>query len=272
MLVDSHCHLDFPDFAGELDAIVARAQAAGVARIVTISTRIRRHAEVLAIAEHFPDVYCSVGTHPHNAHEELDITVDELIGRTRHPKVVAIGEAGLDYHYDSSPRDAQTQGFRNHIAAARATGLPLVIHSRDADADMARMLEEETGKGAFPAVLHCFTGGRDLAQRAIALGLFISFTGILTFKNSDELRALAQGLPADRILVETDAPYLAPGVHRGKRNEPAYVVETAKVLAASRGVSLEEIERQTTENFFRLFRKVPRQAASADKLAQSAQA
>jgi TatD DNase family protein len=272
MLVDSHCHLDFPDFAGELDAIVARAQAAGVARIVTISTRIRRHAEVLAIAERFPDVYCSVGTHPHNAHEELDITVDELIGRTRHPKVVAIGEAGLDYHYDSSPRDAQTQGFRDHIAAARATGLPLVIHSRDADADMARMLEEETGKGAFPAVLHCFTGGRDLAQRAIALGLFISFTGILTFKNSDELRALAQGLPADRILVETDAPYLAPGVHRGKRNEPAYVVETAKVLAASRGVSLEEIERQTTENFFRLFRKVPRQAASADKLAQSAQA
>jgi TatD DNase family protein len=272
MLVDSHCHLDFPDFAGELDAIVARAQAAGVARIVTISTRIRRHAEVLAIAERFPDVYCSVGTHPHNAHEELDITVDELIGRTRHPKVVAIGEAGLDYHYDSSPRDAQTQGFRDHIAAARATGLPLVIHSRDADADMARMLEEETGKGAFPAVLHCFTGGRDLAQRAIALGLFISFTGILTFKNSDELRALAQGLPADRILVETDAPYLAPGVHRGKRNEPAYVVETANVLAASRGVSLEEIERQTTENFFRLFRKVPRQAASADKLAQSAQA
>jgi TatD DNase family protein len=272
MLIDSHCHLDFPDFAGELDAIVTRAQAAGIARIVTISTRIKRHAEVLAIAERFPDVYCSVGTHPHNAHEELDITVDELIGRTRHPKVVAIGEAGLDYHYDLSPRAAQTQGFRNHIAAARATGLPLVIHSRDADADMARMLEEETGKGAFPAVLHCFTGGRDLAQRAIALGLFISFTGILTFKNSDELRALAQGLPADRILVETDAPYLAPGSHRGKRNEPAYVVETAKVLAAARGVSLEEFERQTTENFFRLFRKVPRQPASADKLAQSAPA
>jgi TatD DNase family protein len=272
MLVDSHCHLDFPDFAGELDAIVARAQAAGIARIVTISTRIKRHAEVVAIAEHFPDVYCSVGTHPHNAHEELDITVDALIGRTRHPKVVAIGEAGLDYHYDSSPRDAQTQGFRNHIAAARATGLPLVIHSRDADTDMARMLEEETGKGAFPAVLHCFAGGRDLAQRAIALGLFISFTGILTFKKSDELRAIARGLPADRILVETDAPYLAPGSHRGKRNEPAYVVETAKVLAAARGVSLEEIERQTSDNFFRLFRKVPRQAASADKFSQSAQA
>ena len=272
MLIDSHCHLDFPDFAGELDAVVARAQAAGIARIVTISTRIKRHAEVLAIAEHFPEVYCSVGTHPHNAHEELDITVDELIGRTRHPKVVAVGEAGLDYHYDSSPRDAQTQGFRNHIAAARATGLPLVIHSRDADEEMARTLEEETGKGAFPAVLHCFTGGRALAQRAIALGLFISFTGILTFKNSDELRAIAQGLPADRILVETDAPYLAPGGHRGKRNEPAYMVETAKVLAAARGVSLAETERQTTENFFRLFGKVPRQVTSADKFAQSAQA
>jgi TatD DNase family protein len=272
MLVDSHCHLDFPDFAGELDDIVARAQATGIARIVTISTRIKRHPELLAIAERFPQVYCSVGTHPHNAHEELDITVDDLIGRTRHPKVVAIGEAGLDHHYDLSPRDAQAQGLRNHIAAARATGLPLVIHSREADDDMARTLEEETGKGAFPAVLHCFTGGRDLARRAIALGLYISFTGILTFKKSDELRAIAKSLPADRILVETDAPYLAPGSHRGKRNEPAYVVETAKVLAAARGVSPDEIARQTTENFFRLFRKVPRQAASADKFTQSVQA
>jgi len=257
MLIDSHCHLDFPDFAAELDAVVARAHAAGIARIVTISTRVKRHAEVLAVAERFPEVYCSVGTHPHHAHEELDIGTDELIARTRHPKVVGIGEAGLDYHYDSSPRDAQEQGFRNHIAAARATALPLVIHSRDADADMARILEEETGKGAFPAVLHCFTGGRDLAQRAIALGLFISFTGILTFKKSDELRAIAQSLPADRILVETDAPYLAPGPHRGKRNEPAFVTETAKVLAATRSVSADEIARQTTDNFHRLFRKVP---------------
>jgi TatD DNase family protein len=272
MLVDSHCHLDFPDFADELDAVVGRARAAGIAPIVTISTRVKRHAEVLAIAERFPEVYCSVGTHPHHAQEELDIGVDALIDHTRHPKVVAIGEAGLDYHYDRSPRDAQVQGLRNHIAAARSTGLPLVIHSRDADDDMARMLEEETAKGAFPAVLHCFTGGRDLAQRAIALGLFISFTGILTFKKSDELRAIAQGLPADRILVETDAPYLAPGRHRGKRNEPAFVVETARVLAETRGVSPEEIARQTSENFFRLFRKVPRQSASADKPTRSAQA
>jgi TatD DNase family protein len=176
---------------------------------------------------------------------------------------VAIGEAGLDYHYDLSPRAAQERGFRNHIAAARETGLPLVIHSREADADMAAILEEETGKGAFAAVLHCFTGGRDLAQRAVALGLFVSFTGILTFKRSDELRAIAAELPADRILVETDAPYLAPGRHRGKRNEPAYVVETANVLAQTRNVAFEEIARQTTENFFRLFSKVPRQAAAA---------
>jgi TatD DNase family protein len=269
MLIDSHCHLDFPDFAGELDAVVARAQAAGVGRIVTISTRVKRHAEVLAIAERFPDVYCSVGTHPHNAHEELDVTADELIARTRHPKVVAIGEAGLDYHYDHSPRDAQERGFRNHIAAARATELPLVIHSREADDDMARILEEETGKGAFPAVLHCFTGSRELAERAIALGLFISFTGILTFKKSDDLRSIAKSLPAGRVLVETDAPYLAPGRYRGKRNEPAYVAETAKVLAETRGVSLDEIARETNAGFFRLFSKVPRPEAGADKFMQA---
>jgi TatD DNase family protein len=263
MLVDSHCHLDFPDFASELDAVVARAEAAGVGRIVTISTRVRRHADVLAIAERFPDVYCSVGTHPHNAHEELDVTAAELVQRARHPKVVAIGEAGLDYHYDYSPRDAQEQGFRAHIAAARETALPLVIHCREADADMARILEEETARGPFSAVLHCFTGTRELALAGIRLGLYVSFTGILTFKNSAYLREIAVELPADRILVETDAPYLAPGRYRGKRNEPAYVVETAKVLAQARGTSLDEIARQTTENFFRLFAKVPRAAAAA---------
>jgi len=263
MLIDSHCHLDFPDFADELDAVVARARAADIGRIVTISTRVAKHAGLIAIAERFPDVFCSVGTHPHNAHEELDITTADLVARTRHPKVVAIGEAGLDYHYDLSPRDAQEQGFRAHIAAARETGLPLVIHAREADADVADILEEETRRGAFPAVLHCFTGGRDLAQRAIALGLSISFTGILTFKKSDDLRAIAAELPADRILVETDAPYLAPGKFRGKRNEPSFVVETAKALAQVRGVSHDDIARQTTENFFRLFSKVPRSAAAA---------
>jgi TatD DNase family protein len=263
MLVDSHCHMDFPDFASELDAVVARARAAGIARLVTICTRVRKFPQVLAVAEKFPEIFCSVGTHPHNAHEELDIDAKALIDLTKHPKVVAIGEAGLDYHYDKSPRDAQAQGFRQHIQAARETGLPLVIHSREADADMARILEEETGKGAFLAVLHCYTGGRDLAFKAIELGLYIGFTGILTFKNGQDLRDLAKDLPAERILVETDAPYLAPLPYRGKRNEPAHVVETAKVLAATRGVSVDDIARQTTENFFRLFGKVPKTLANA---------
>jgi len=263
MLVDSHCHLDFPDFQGELDSIISRAREAGLIRMVTISTRVRRHGEVRAVAERFPDVFCSVGTHPHYAREELEISAADLAARTQHPKVVAIGEAGLDYHYHNSPRDAQERGFRNHIAAARETGLPLVIHSRDADDDMARILEEEMGEGTFPAVLHCFTGSSDLARRAVAIGLFISFTGIVTFKKSDELRRIAASLPADRFLIETDAPYLAPGVFRGKRNEPAYVVETAKVLAEVRGVSYAELARQTTANFFRLFQKVPRPAAAA---------
>ena len=257
ILVDSHCHLDFPDFVPDVGAIVERAAAAHIARIVSISTRVRRFDELLAIVEQFPDVYCSVGTHPHYAHEELDLTVEELVDRSRHPKVVAIGEAGLDYHYDYSPRDAQEIGFRRHIAAARATRLPLVVHAREADADIGRILEEETGEGHFPAVLHCFTAGRELALRAIDLGFYIGFTGILTFKNSEELRAIAAQLPADRILVETDAPYLAPGKFRGKRNEPSYLTETAKVLAATRGVTFDDIARQTTENFFRLFNKVP---------------
>jgi TatD DNase family protein len=257
MLVDSHCHLDFPDFADDLAAIVARAEAAGIGRIVTISTRVKQIDTLLGITTHFPNVYCSVGTHPHNADEEDGIAAGQLIELTKHPKVVALGEAGLDYFYQHGSRQAQERGFRTHIAAARATGLPLVIHTREADDDCARILEEEMTKGSFRAVLHCYTGGRELAMKAIALGLSISFTGILTFKKSQALRDLAAELPADRIMVETDAPYLAPGKFRGKRNEPAYVVEIAKVLADARGVSLEEISRQTTENFFRLFSKVP---------------
>jgi TatD DNase family protein len=263
MLVDSHCHLDFPDFAPELDAVVSRAAAAGVGHMVTISTRVRRHAQVLAIAERFPTVTCSVGTHPHHAHEELDITAADLIERARHPKVVAIGEAGLDYHYDFSTPDAQAQGFRTHIAAARATQLPLVIHTREADEDCARILEDEMGKGAFPAVLHCYTGGPELARRAVALGCHIGFTGIVTFKNSGALREIAAAVPAGHFLIETDAPYLAPLPYRGKRNEPAYVTEVAKVLATVRGVSADEIARQTTDNFFKLFAKVPRPAQAA---------
>jgi TatD DNase family protein len=263
MLVDSHCHLDFPDFAGELDDVVARARAADVGRMVTISTRVKKHAQVLAIAEKFPDVFCSVGTHPHNAEEEQEVDAKALIALARHSKVVAIGEAGLDYHYDKSPRDLQAKSFRQHIAAARETQLPLVIHSRECDADMGRILEDEMGKGAFPAVLHCYTGGRELAFKAIELGLYISFTGILTFRNSGNLRELAAALPAERVLVETDAPYLAPMPYRGKRNEPAYVVETAKVLAQACNMPAEVIAAQTTENFFRLFAKVPRKLANA---------
>ncbi|MGJ5078447.1 TatD family hydrolase [Bradyrhizobium sp. HKCCYLS3013] len=263
MLVDSHCHLDFPDFAEDLDGIVTRAAAAGVGRMVTISTRVRRLPELLAIAERFDNVYCSVGTHPHNADEEDGIPAAELIALTRHPKVVALGEAGLDNFYDHGSKDAQERGFRAHIAAARDTGLPLVIHTREADAQCSRILEEEMARGPFNAVLHCYTGGRELAMKAIDLGLHISFTGIVTFKKSEALRALAAEVPADRIMVETDAPYLAPGKFRGKRNEPAYVVETAKVLAETRGVSLEEFSQQTTETFFKLFSKVPRPREAA---------
>jgi TatD DNase family protein len=262
MLVDSHCHLDFPDFAGDLDAIVARASAAGIERIVTISTRVRQLDTLLAITARFPEVYCSVGTHPHHADEEDGISPEQLSELTHHPKVVAVGEAGLDYFYQHGSREAQKRGFRSHIAAARATGLPLVIHTREADEDCGRILEDEMAKGSFRAVLHCYTGGRELAMKAISMGLSISFTGILTFKKSQVLRDLAAELPGDRIMVETDAPYLAPGKFRGKRNEPSYVGEIAKVLAEARGVSLEEISRQTTENFFRLFSKVPAGAAA----------
>ena len=260
MLVDSHCHLDFPDFAEERDEIVRRAVAAGVERMVTISTRVRRFPQVLEIAEAYEQVFCSVGTHPHNAAEEPEVTVDELVALSRHPKVVAIGEAGLDYHYDKSPRDLQAQGFRTHIAAARETGLPLVIHARSADDDIAAILQDETGKGAFPFILHCFSSGAALARTGVELGGYVSFSGILTFKNSADLRAIAADVPHDRLLVETDAPYLAPVPHRGKRNEPAFVAHTAAVLAQTIGMSPEELATVTTDNFFRLFSRMAKPA------------
>ncbi len=256
MLIDSHCHLDFPDFDSERDEIIANAKQAGVDLMVTICTRVRKFGKVKAIADRYENVFCSVGTHPHNAGEELDITVDDLLKLSEDNKVVAIGEAGLDFFYDKSPRDAQETGFRTHIKAARESGLPIVIHARDADTDMIRILEEEMGQGAFKAILHCFSSGRELAMRGIEMGLYVSFSGILTFKNSEEIRSIARDLPADRLLVETDAPYLAPPPHRGRRNEPAYVVNTAKVLAETRSTSLEDIAQQTTENFFRLFSKI----------------
>ena len=262
MLIDSHCHLDFPDFADELPQIVARAAQAGVGGMVTISTRVAKFPQVLAVAERFANVWCSVGTHPHNAAEEPDVTADQLVDLAGHPKVVAIGEAGLDFYYDKSPRDVQAAGFRTHIEAARRTGLPLVIHARDADEDIAAILRDETGKGAFPFILHCFSSGRKLAETGIELGGYVSFSGIVAFKNSDALRDIARALPADRLLVETDAPYLAPPPYRGKRNEPAYVVHTAKILAEARGVSEAEIADTTTANFFRLFAKAKEEAVA----------
>ncbi len=257
MLIDSHCHLDFPDFADELDDVIVRAEAAGLGRMVTICTRVRKFPQVLVVAERFENVFCSVGTHPHNAHEELDITPEEIIKLSKHPKVVAIGEAGLDYFYQKDHASAQAEGLRTHIKVARETQLPLVIHSRDADDDMITILTEETEQGAFPFVLHCFSSGRALAEAGVTLGGYVSLSGILTFNNSQEIRDIAADVPMDRLLVETDAPYLAPTPYRGKRNEPSYVIETAKVLAETKGVSVEEIWQVTTDNFFRLFNKVP---------------
>ncbi len=255
-LVDSHCHLDFPDFEEERDAVIERARARGVERFVTISTRVRQFAKLEALTERYEDVYASIGTHPHNAAEEPDVTAAELCRIAEAPKVVAIGEAGLDYHYDKSPREAQLAGFRTHIAAARDSCLPLVIHAREADEDIAAILEEEMGKGAFSAVLHCFSSGAELAQRGLALGLYVSFSGIVTFKNAQALRDVARAVPLDRMLVETDAPYLAPPPHRGKRNEPAFVADTAKILAEALDMPLATLAEATTENFYRLFSKV----------------
>ena len=258
MLVDHHCHLDFPEFAADLDGVVARAGANGVGMMVTISTRVRQFDRILAVAERFENVYGSVGTHPHNADEERDVPLADILERSKHPKVVAIGEAGLDYFYKRSTPENQAAGFRRHIEAARVTGLPLEIHTRDADADTLAILEDEHRKGAFPAVLHCFTGGRELAMRAVDLGLYVSFTGVVTFKKSEALRAIAREVPLDRLLVETDAPFLAPDPFRGKTNEPAYVVHTAAALADVKGVTADALATATTDNFFRLYAKADR--------------
>jgi TatD DNase family protein len=259
MLIDTHCHLDFADFEEERDAIVARAHEMGVRQMVTISTKVRKLDGLLALTERYPSVFCSVGTHPNSADQELDIQTEDLVRlANQHEKIVAIGEAGLDYFYDTVKPEDQKTGFLRHIAAARETQLPLVIHSRSADEDMAAILTEETGKGAFPFILHCFSAGPALAQTGVELGGYISFSGILTFPKSEELREIAKTIPHDRLLVETDAPYLAPKRWRGKRNEPSYVVNTAEVLADTIGVSMVEIADITTENAFRCFSKMTR--------------
>ncbi len=255
MLIDSHCHLDFENLAKDIEGVLARAAEAGVTGMVTISTHVEKFSTYAALAEQYKNVWCSVGTHPHHADQELHIQADDLVRLSAHPRCVAIGEAGLDYFYDNAPREAQAIGLRRHIEAARITGLPLVIHSRSADEDMAAILEEEAAKGSFPFVLHCFTAGADLARTALRLGGYISFSGIITFRNAEEIREVAASVPADRYLVETDAPYLAPIPHRGGTNEPSFVRHTAEKLAEVRGISLEQLGAETTANFARLFSK-----------------
>ena len=255
MLVDSHCHLDFPEFAPELDAVVARAKDAGVGVCVTIGTTLAKFPRVQQVAEQFDNLWCAVGIHPHEAKVEPLKDAGPLIERAQHPKVVGIGETGLDYYYEHSPREAQIANFRAHIAAARELKLPLIVHTRDAEDDTIRILREEMEQGAFTGLIHCFTGTRALAEAALDLGFCISASGIATFRKSDELRAVLKDVPLERLLVETDAPYLAPMPHRGKRNEPAFVKHTAEMLAELKGIRFEELANATTENFFRLFTK-----------------
>ncbi|MFO1127763.1 MAG: TatD family hydrolase [Rhodospirillales bacterium] len=255
MWVDSHCHLDFPDFGDDLDATVARAAEAGVTTMLTICTHLTRAARVLAVAERFANVFATVGVHPHEVAAEGVAAADRLARLAEHPKVVGFGETGLDFYYDHSPREVQEASFRAHIAAARSCRLPVVIHTRNADETTMRVLDEEMEQGGFTGVLHCFSSSEALARHAVALGLHISFSGILTFKKTEALQAIAAVVPDDRLLVETDAPYLAPVPHRGRRNEPAYTALTGARLAGIRGVEPADLAQTTSANFFRLFAK-----------------
>jgi TatD DNase family protein len=258
MLVDSHCHLEYPTLASDIEAVMARARAAGVGVCLSISTKLETFPRVRDMAVRFDDVWCSVGVHPHEAAVEPLADAAPLIERTSDPKVIGIGETGLDYFYEHSPRAAQEANFRAHIEAARRTRLPLIVHTRDAEDDTVAILREETAKGAFAGVLHCFTGTATLAQAALDLGFYISASGIMTFKKSEALRAVLKEVPLNRLLVETDAPYLAPAPHRGKPNEPSFVAHTAAALADLKGITAEELARATTDNFFRLFTKATR--------------
>ena len=262
-ITDSHCHLDFPDFAEELPAVIARARAAGVHRMVTICTRLRLEPQVSAIAEAHDGVFYAAGTHPMSAAEEPMATLDELLALARHPKFVGIGETGLDYHYTADTKAPQQESLRIHIEAARRTGLPLIIHARAADDDMARILSDEYRNGAYSCVMHCFSSGPGLARAALDLGFYLSMSGIAAFPKSQELRDIFAAAPIDRILLETDAPYLAPPPHRGRRNEPAYTAHTAKVGAEVYGLTLADFAAQTEQNFDRLFTKAAAHARQA---------
>ncbi len=255
MLIDSHCHLNYKGLVEDQQVVLARARAAGVGAFLNISTRASEWDEVIGLAERESDVMASVGIHPHEADLHPDVHTDTLVEKAQHPRVIGIGESGLDYYYDHSDRERQRQSFRSHIAAARETQLPLIVHTRDAEDDTFAILAEEMGKGAYPALIHCFTASQDFADKVLALGLTISISGIVTFKNARELQHVAKGIPADRLLVETDAPFLAPVPHRGRPCEPAFVADTARFLAELRGETFEALAAATTANFRALFTK-----------------
>ncbi|WP_332065563.1 TatD family hydrolase [Bartonella sp. CB189] len=256
MLIDTHCHLDFEDFSQDFDNVIQRALDADVKRMITISTYVHKLDKLLEITQAYDQVFCSVGTHPNHAHEEQNITAEKLIHFSKHPKVVAFGETGLDYYYDYSSPKEQKKIFLEHIIAARETQLPVIIHTRNADEDMAKILYEQTKEGAFPFVFHCYSSGMQLAHVGIELGGYISFSGILTFKNALEIREVAKIVPHKSLLIETDSPFLAPIPHRGKTNEPSFVRYTAAVLAETIDLNIEEIAQITTQNAFRLFNKM----------------
>ena len=258
MLVDSHCHLDFDTFDNDRAETIRRAKEAGIGTIVTICTRISQFQDILALAQTDEEIWCSVGIHPHQVDDEPDASVEDLIIRSTDPKVIGIGETGLDFYYETSSRESQSRSFRTHIAASRETQLPLIVHTRDADQDMANILEEEMKKGPFPGVLHCFSSTLELAQRALDIGFYISLSGIVTFKNANSLRDIVRGVPIERILVETDAPFLAPIPKRGKRNEPSFITHTAKKVAELKNLNFDELSMVSTKNFFQLFNKAKR--------------
>ena len=255
MFVDSHCHLNYNGLVEDQAGVIMRSRAAGVSGMLNISTRESEWDAVIAVAEHMPDIWASVGIHPHEADSQSDIDAGKLVTKALHPRVIAIGETGLDYYYDHSDRDQQRASFRTHIAAARETGLPVIVHTRDAEEDTASILADEMGKGAYFGVIHCFTASQEFAEKALSLGLYISISGIVTFKNAKDLQASAALVPQDRLLIETDSPFLAPVPHRGRPCEPAFVADTARFLATLRGVSVEVLAMQTSANFFRLFGK-----------------